>query len=412
MKLTKSAIDKLVCPPGRRDMLVMDGEIKGFGIRVTAGGAKVFLLQYRWGRAVRRIVIGEYGEITPAQARTRAGVLRGEVLAGGDPVGERRARRASDAVDALPLRDLIDAWKTKGLQDRRANYSREAVRALTVNLAAHLDKAASAIGVDQAVRIIDKIEDGRGGPMARRTLAYARAMYGWAVRRRLLNVNPFLGLAAPGKDVARDRVLTDTELAEVWTAMGTMGEAFAACLQLLALTLQRRTEVAGMCWSEISADQAVWTIPAERAKNGRAHLVHLAPAARAILQGIERKDGVPFVFSTTGNTPVSGFAKAKLMLDGKIGKARAERCEPGAKVAPMPGWRFHDLRRTGVTTLARLGTAPHVCDRLLNHVDGSIRGVAAVYQRHDFLAERQTALEAWAAHVLRIAGDVPTPAEG
>jgi integrase len=161
---------------------------------------------------------------------------------------------------------------------------------------------------------------------------------------------------------------------------------------LLLLTAQRREEVAALRWSELSADLSIWALPGSRAKNGRAHVVHLADPARAILASVPRIVGQDLVFSVTGTTAPSGFSKAKLALDAATAK------ETGAEIA---GWRFHDFRRTAVTWLAGAGFPPHVADRLLNHVGGSIQGVAAIYQRSEFLAERKAALAAWGAHVLR-----------
>jgi integrase len=144
-----------------------------------------------------------------------------------------------------------------------------------------------------------------------------------------------------------------------------------------------------------------WTIPAERAKNGRAHVVHLAEPARAILAELPRVAGADHVFpGRTAGRDISAFSKCKLALDAAIA---AERAKTGMEQAAMADWRFHDFRRTAVTALAGMGFAPHVCDRLLNHLTGAIQGVAAVYQRHDFAMERAKALDAWAGHVLRTA---------
>src|SRR5262249_24195694 len=94
-----------------------------------------------------------------------------------------------------------------------------------------------------------------------------------------------------------------------------------------------------------------------------------------------------FVFSLTGACPFQDFSNAKRELDGKSGVSK---------------WRLHDLRRTSVSGTAALGLAPHVADKILNHQSGTISGVAAVYQRHQFLSERKEALESWGAHVTHI----------
>jgi hypothetical protein len=95
----------------------------------------------------------------------------------------------------------------------------------------------------------------------------------------------------------------------------------------------------------------------------------------------------PYVFSLLGTKPFQEFSRAKRQLD---------------QLSGVMGWRLHDLRRTCVSGMARLGVAPHVADKILNHQAGTISGVAAVYQRHDFLAERGAALDSWGAHVGRV----------
>lgn len=410
VRLTKRTVDALTCPPGRKDVLVFDSELKGFGLRVTAQGAKVFLFQYRAGGPVRRVVLGEYGTLTADKARDRAEMLRGQVKAGRDPKAEAEGARRADAAavaeararaaaDALTFGVIVERWRDLHLANRREGYRREAARALLVSLAAWEDRAAHTITPAEAVAALDGIAVDRGPAAARSAFTYARAMFGWAVRRQMLPGNPFATIQAPEPVADRDRVLSDAELADIWRAAGGLGWPMGDFTRLALLTLQRRDEVAGLRWAELAPDLSKWTLPAERVKNGKAHVVHLAPAARAILKAAPRLDGSPLVFTTTGKTPVSGFSGAKAALDRAITKARKE---VGAEPAELPDWRLHDFRRTGVTRLAALGFAPHVCDRLLNHVQGTIQGVAAIYQRHDFLPERKAALEAWARHVLAV----------
>ena len=133
---------------------------------------------------------------------------------------------------------------------------------------------------------------------------------------------------------------------------------------------------------ELDLAQRVWTIPGSRAKNAKAHIVHLCHQSLTVLK--DRNDRGPFVFSVLGAKPYQEFSKAKRELD---------------RLSGVTGWRLHDLRRTCVSGMARLGVSPHVADKILNHRSGTISGVAAVYQRHEFLAERQAALDLWGAHV-------------
>ena len=407
LKLSDQLVVALTCPAGRKDVLFFDSEVRGFGLRVTAAGARVFLYQYRVGPTVRRLRLGTWPALTTHKARKLAETHRGTIHGGGDPVGARRekhaaaaaaevGRKAQEADDALTFPRLVHEWQEKGVAHRRPRYVQDAGIRLGIYFSAWRDRPASSITRADAIRAIDEVQAKRGTISARRGMAYARACYGWAVRRDLLQANPFQGIAAPGQENPRDRVLSAGEMAAIWQAAGKLGPFHQPFFRLLILTLQRREEVAGMRWSEISPDGLTWTVPATRAKNGRAHLVHLAPAARAILEAVPRMGDNDLVFPGRGDRSISGFSNIKRAVDAEI---RQDRQEKGLKPADLPEWRFHDFRRTGVTTLAGLGFAPHVCDRLLNHLTGAIQGVAAVYQRAEFLAERQAALEAWAENV-------------
>jgi integrase len=123
-------------------------------------------------------------------------------------------------------------------------------------------------------------------------------------------------------------------------------------------------------------------LPNQRTKNAKPHIVHLSDQAIAVL--CQAKKHGEFVFSVAGTHPFQDFSAAKRELDAISGVA---------------GWRLHDLRRTCVSGIAGLGVGPHVADKILNHQSGTISGVAAVYQRHQFLAERRDALEKWGAHL-------------
>lgn len=410
-KISDRAVAALGCPPGRKDALFFDTDLKGFGVRVTGKGAKLFLLQYTLGGVRRRLPLGEFPAMTAAKARSAAEVARGVVKGGGDPWGARKAAelaarereaalRAKAAEQVFTFKRLLDAWKEKGLAHRRARYADDAFKRLTAYFATWTERPASSITRTEAMQAIDRLETERGTISARRALAYTRACYGWAVKRNLLDENPFRGLAAPGRENPRDRVLTDIEIGEVWRASEELTPVYTAFVRILLLTLQRREEVAGMRWGEISPDLKTWLIPAERAKNGRAHVVHLNQATQGILATVPRFKSIDVVFVGRGGGSISGFSHSRAQLDAAIAK---ERAEAGVAASTMLPWRFHDFRRTGVTALAGMGFAPHVCDRLLNHITGAIQGVAAVYQRAEFLKEREAALNAWAEHVLRCA---------
>ena len=140
--------------------------------------------------------------------------------------------------------------------------------------------------------------------------------------------------------------------------------------------------------AEIDRRQGVWTVPADRAKNGEPNPVPLTAPVLSEIDGSPRigKDGL--IFTTTGTTPFSGFGKAKARLDSKIDAA-----EP---------WRLHDLRRTFATGLESLGVPQEVTEALLNHRSGKKAGVAGVYARHEYREERGHALIAWTRFVVDV----------
>ncbi len=411
VRLSERMLAAAACPPGRRELWLSDLLVRGLRVRIL-GGTKTFYCSWTDPRSGRRCreKLGRFGAITLDQARQAARAMLGRVALGEDVAAARRRARETDT---LTLGRLIDDWARLHLAHRRPRYAAEAVRALTTTFRAHLGAAAVRIDHALASRVLDRLALAGKPGAARNALAYARACFGWAMKRRLVTVNPFHGLPAPeGSGAARDRVLGPDELGMVWRAAGTLGPPYGQAVRFMALTLCRRDEAAGMTWAELAADMSVWTLPAERSKNARPHLVHLAPPARAVLRELLRiglREGEPdpapeperLVFGVLPRGgPISGWNWVKRRLDAAI----ADECAEAGRAAPAP-WVLHDFRRSGVTWLAGAGFAPHVCDRLLNHVGGTISGVAAVYQRAQFFAERRAALEAWAGHLAACGGE-------
>ncbi len=243
--------------------------------------------------------------------------------------------------------------------------------------------AISEISRRDAIDVIDRIAK-RAEVQANRTLARLRALLNWAVEKDRLASSPIIGMKPPTKERARDRTLSDDELRWFWSACEAIGWPFGPLAKLLLLTAQRRDEVAGIEWPEIHLDQTTWTMPRYRAKNDRAHAVHLSEAAIEVLPRSYVGSGL--VFATNGR-PVSGFSHGKNRLDAAMLAAKADELGDTAEV--IPHWILHDLRRTAATGMARLNIPPHVFDKVLNHVSGTIRGVAAVYNRFEYLDERR-----------------------
>jgi integrase len=216
--------------------------------------------------------------------------------------------------------------------------------------------------------------------------------------------------------------LSDAEIKTTWDAFGAVGWPFGPLAKMLLLTGARRDEVADARWSEIELDKKIWTIAKERSKNGLAHEIPLSDAVVKILKALPRitaseKDDKKagkksdFVFTTTGKTSVSGFSRAKEQFDAVILEAlRAEAVERGEDADEMKApahWTLHDLRRTAASGMAGLGIPPHVVEAVLNHKSGTIKGVAAVYNRYSYADEKKAALEAWARKLDAIVSGKP-----
>jgi integrase len=219
------------------------------------------------------------------------------------------------------------------------------------------------------------------------------SLFGWLHRNRFVTVNPCTGVAKPSSGQSRDRVLTNDEIIKFWHACDKIHPTFAAVFRLLLLTGERLNEVAGMRDSEL--DGEMWGLPGDRTKNKLPHQVPLPPLAMEIIESVPRIENCPYVFTTNGRTPISGWSKIKLALDREMGKLK----EP---------WRLHDLRRTFITHLCELGISPHVVEQLVNHQGGHRGGVAGVYNKSVLMPERTKALLRWAQHIEGLVSGEPT----
>ena len=383
IRLTKSAIDALPTP--QSDVVHWDVGFPGFGVKVTPKGRKVFVVLYRTGGAgskLRKYTIGPYGRVTLHQARVAAQKVVAAKLEGRDPAAEKR--EAKRRVVADRVEDLLESFIAQRLSQNRS--AGEVSRLLRREIGkAWTGKSIHDVTKRDVVEVISAIEQ-RGAPVAaNKTLKSIKTFLRWCVGRAVLDQSPAEGVPLPAKEVARDRVLDDEELAQVILVARQLGGPYAGIVELLALTGQRREEVARLSWEELDLEQRIWTLPKSRTKNAKQHAVHLSEQSLDVLMRAGKRE--LFVFSTLGAKSFNEFSKAKRQLD---------------QLSGVTGWRLHDLRRTCVSGMARLGVAPHVADKILNHQSGTILGVAAVYQRHEFLAERRAALDLWGAHVSEI----------
>lgn len=402
--LTARAIDQM--KPEARVREIPDGGLPGLYLVVQPSGTRSFALRYRHIGRTRNMTLGRWPAFSLGDAREAARAALRAVAEGRDPAGEKRHAKSDASTLCVEVARLFierdqkpdnRTWK----ETARLLGLRPDENGLTLIKGGIVDQWSRRRLEDICRRDVIAVLDALSEKPATKqnTFAALRRFFNWALARDLIAASPCTGVEAPTPSPARDRVLTDDELRWFWRGCDTLGPPFAPLFKLLCLTGQRREEVGGMQWAEL--DGETWTIPAARVKNGRQHSLVLPSSALELIRSMPHVAGSPFVFSTTGRTPVSGYSEAKRRLDAEMLKlAREQTGSSGLEIAP---WRLHDLRRTAASGMARLGVTLPTIEKILNHVSGTFGGIVGVYQRHEFALEKAKALDLWSTHVLEIA---------
>jgi integrase len=382
-------------PPERGRIEYWDAMLPGFGLRVTEKGARSWTILYRVHGQLRRMTLGHYPALPLAAARDRARDALSEVEKGNDPATARTEERGQE--EANFFQTVIAEFIERHAKPNNRGWQRQDRDLRREFLPAWRNRPIGSIGRRDILELIDKISDRTSPRRANRYLALLKKLFGWCVDRGYIEASPASAVRPPGREVSRDRVLSDTEIRLVWEGSEKVGWPFGDLFRLLLLTAQRLGEVSAMRWGDVDLGKATWTVPAEIAKNGVANEVPLSSAAVAILHGMPSLGSNGYVFPALNGSgrPVSGFSRAKSRLDKVVEAELAGDDTP-------PTWRLHDLRRSAASRMAELGVAPHVIERVLNHISGSQAGVAGVYNRFGYAPEKRHALETWAAHVERL----------
>jgi len=367
----------------------------GFGLRVSHKGTRTWFLKYvRDGRQQRRSLrtadrnTATYPAVSLSQARTLATAWRDGLRAEGKTPMEKRAADA-----ALPsFKVLADRFIDEYAKPKKRSWEADQRVFEKYFEAWHERKPVDITRADMVERL-QGIKQENGPIMANRCLAAVRKLYAWAIKNAVVDIpfNPFVGIDPPGAESERDRTYTDTEVRALWEVFGQLG-THGQVLRFALVTGQRLMECAGIDKSEIDGD--LWTLPAARAKNKRTHVIPLSEPAKAILAETHKLSEQwafpsPRLSRKSGEeVHVNAFTKtrAKVRDDAGVGD-----------------FQPHDLRRTCMTNITRLGFPRFIADRVANHVEA---GVGRVYDRHDYLKEKTEALEAWARHLEAITGNV------
>lgn len=369
--LTDKALDAL--KPQAKRYEVHDTYCPGLSVRVTPEGKKTFTVKYRYGLMQKRMSIGVYPRISLAAARQRAMDAMRKVDDGTDP--SKLRRQADLRVDAI-----VAEFITRYAKPRNRKWMESERILLREFVATFGQKDIREVTRADVLQIMDGAVERGAHYQANRILSNVRKLYNWCVERGIVERSPIVGLKAPTKEVSRDRVLDDEEIKAVLRACRNDTYPFRQFAPMLLATGQRRGELAQMRWGEIDLENKIWIIPSERSKNGKPHVVPLSTYALSLLAEVPHFLDCDFVFTTTRRTPISGFSKALRRLWEATGAT---------------DWRLHDLRRTTASGMARASVPPHVVEKVLNHISGTISGVAAVYNRYAYDPEKRDALEGW-----------------
>ncbi len=400
MKLTVRGLDALK-PKAERYEVWEDGRT-GLGVRVSPAGRKSWVFMYRFNGKARRMGLGTYPAVGLASARVKHAKAKELLTKGDDPgalhVEKRRAERQAETVADLAT-EYLEKWA-------RPRKRSAAVDERILNkdvLPAWGKRKAKDIRRRDVILLLDEIVE-RGAPIqANRTLAVVRRMFNFAVGRDILDTTPVAMVRAPAKETQRDRVLSPDEIRTFWNGLANapMSQKIKLALRLELVTAARKGELTGAERSEVDLENAVWTIPAVRSKNGIAHRVPLSPLALGLIEdAFSLADGSEWLFhSPRGDGPIKPEAVNHALWNTLTPAKKGQ--EPAIQLDHMTP---HDLRRTAASGMASLGINRLVIGKVLNHAE---TGVTAVYDRHGYDAEKRHALEVWASHLEGILSGKP-----
>lgn len=376
MRLTDLQIKKLK-PPEKGQKTYFDASLSGFGVRVSQGGSKSFVVMY--GEKRRLKTLGRYPDLSLKEAREQAKHVQSEP-------------KLKDTADHAKLRSVsFSDARERFLKDTEARTKQSTVDEYRRLLTKHFKftKSLSDLTRSDVMKVIEQLTT---TPSEKQHAFVAvRTMMNWCCRHGLVELSPVPPLRI--QQTERSRILTDDELKMVWQRAEQVGYPYGTLVQLLILTGQRRGEIAGLRWSWIC--KGIIVFPEGFTKNKREHSLPIGVRTQAIISTIPKQvideQTSDLLFPARGklDTSISGWSKYKKAFDKPL------------EIAP---YTLHDLRRTYSSNLARIGAPIHVTEKLLNHVSGTISGVAAVYNRHNYFEEMRDAIHLFEDEFSQIIG--------
>jgi integrase len=382
-------------PPQHGRLEIADLRQAGLVLRITANGARSFAYRFRHPdtRKTLRATIGSYPATTLEAARARAREMAVQVESGANPIEARAIDR--QAAPTRTFHALTERYLREHAERHKRPRSAEEDRR---NLAVHVlpkwgNRDFRNIRRADIIELIESIVSAGKHTAANRVHAVISKVLSFAIDAELLEANPAARLRKRGVEKVGRRVLSDSEIREFWhgIVLKPTSRPVGLALRLALLTGARVSEVSGARKDEfenLDNEQAAWTIPSDRSKNKREHLIPLAPLAVETIKAAMLASEGEYVFPTrfARGGPISRHSVTGAMK--RFGNGRS-------KEIPTP----HDLRRTLNTRLAKMGIAKEVRDRVLNHVTGQRDPEGRHYNVYEYRAEKAAALNRWAAEV-------------
>lgn len=388
----------------------------GFGIRCYATGTKVFFFAYHFDGKPRYLNLGKYPACSLSDARKKHREAQSKLDKGIDPLTEKE-QAETERKKTPTVAELIVEYMEKHAKPKKKDWRKDEGCLNKDVLPVWGKRKAIDIKKRDVILLLEGIVE-RGAPtQSNSVLEVTRKMFNFAIERGMLEYSPFLGVKPLGPKVVRKRYLLEGEIKTAWETLGKAGmtKEIRRALKLILVTAQRPGEVLGMHRREINGRW--WTIPAERAKNGREHLVYLTERA---IELIGNKDG--FIFESPRPIVVKGQPSVPKPMDGNaLASAvrsncptdccydreccKDERCKKDERNCDeknklgIPFFRPHDLRRTANTHMARLKVPLEHREAILNHARGTLDGT---YNLHDYQDEKKRGLEKWGRELERI----------
>lgn len=381
-----------------------DATVAGLYLIVQPSGLKSWAVRYRYNEKSVKQTIGSYPLISLKVARDEARRIRLAVSDGFDP----KTVLNEDDYDFDVIWNLFLDRYVK-VRNKASTVKAIKSMAATSILPVFTGKDIRNVARRDIIKLLDDMVS-RGVPVqANRVLTLLKTFFKWCIEREYIEGSPADNIQKPSAETSRDRVLSEDELKLIWRAAERIGFPYGTITKALMLSGQRRTEVGGASYAEFTSDESgpLWIIPRERVKNGREHIVPMPPLLASVFNSAPKIAGDgDFIFTNDGERAVNAYGDGKKLIDAAMVAILREDALKASDdpdlIDEVPHWTFHDLRRTVASGLALLKVNPHIIEAVINHASGTVSGVAAIYNRYSYQAEKRAALALWETTIRRV----------